>query len=113
MDWAALLNMLGPLQGILTSSVFDKALVSEALAAEILDAAQFREERKPMKKELFTIYEVDNGFLGELTSGGLVIGATLSEACSAAQAQVATAELLKGDMEQPTGKTQWQKIPQT
>ena len=65
-----------------------------------------------MKKQIFTIYKVDNGFLGELPGGGLVIGATLSEVCSAAQAQAATNALLQDDdaVEQDAGKASWQRL---
>lgn len=72
-----------------------------------------------MKKELFTIYQVDNGFMGETVAGGIVIGATMSETCASAQAHVAEQMLLGDDgptAEDPLNQrnkqaTAWQKLP--
>ena len=95
--------MLGLFTGILDAlgPELKAKMLTQAEEGAALDvarlAAKLEEERRPMKKELFSIYQVDNGFLGELQSGGLVIGATLSEVCAAAQAQAATAALMEDD----------------
>jgi len=48
-------------------------------------------------KTLITIKEADNGFVAEITGGGIVVGKTLSEICEAAQQAVATATLKNED----------------
>lgn len=70
-----------------------------------------------MKREVFTIFEVDNGFMGQVGQS-IVVGTTLSEACSAAQAQYAQNRVLQEEdeaaKEQPTiasiAKATWQKL---
>lgn len=91
--FTGILDALGP---DLKAKMLEQSVDNTSLDIARL-AAKLEEERRPMKKELFSIYQVDNGFLGELQSGGLVIGATLSEVCAAAQAQAATAALMEDD----------------
>lgn len=91
--FTGILDALGP---DLKAKMLEQSVDNTSLDIARL-AAKLEEERRPMKKELFSIYQVDNGFLGELQSGGLVIGATLSEVCAAAQAQAATAALMADD----------------
>lgn len=97
--FTGILDALGPelKAKMLEQGAENTALDVERMRIAMEQDARRRAERRPMKKELFSIYQVDNGFLGELQSGGLVIGATLSEVCAAAQAQAATAALMEDD----------------
>ena len=66
--------------------------------------------------EGFTVYAAANGYYAELAIGKLVIGATLSECCTAAQAAMAEHKIA-GDEEGPTKddplnqrNAQWNKV---
>jgi hypothetical protein len=114
MDWAALLQVMGPFADLVAPEFKTKVF------NEIMDNATLANaprERKPMKQELFTVYKVDNGFLGETMGGGIVVGASMSEVCSAAQAQVAASTILAGDdgdvptsATNPLKKASWQRL---
>ena len=47
--------------------------------------------------EVFTVYAAANGYYAELAIGSLVIGATLSECCNAAQAALAEQKIAGDD----------------
>lgn len=96
-----------------------EAMMSLKKAEMAAQIEAIERERRNMKKPMFTVFEVNNGFVAEFPGSGLVIGATLSEVCSAAQAQAATQALLRDDVEDgepsasnPLGlkKALWQKL---
>lgn len=126
MSLAAILAALGPLKNVLAPTVFEQMLRDVApphVLNEMADNAMLTNRaiadigRKAMKKELFTVYEVNNGFLAELTSAGdIVVSDTLSGVCSDAQAACA-ARAVAGDKEEDPvrelGKkaAAWLKLP--
>jgi hypothetical protein len=52
--------------------------------------------------EVFTVYAAANGYYAELAIGKLVIGATLSECCTAAQAAMAEHKIAGDEYDGPT-----------
>ena len=68
--------------------------------------------------EVFTVYAAANGYYAELAIGKLVIGATLSECCTAAQAAMAEHKIAGDDKDDgPTAadplnqrNAQWNKV---
>jgi hypothetical protein len=74
---------------------------------------------KPMadRIEVFTVYAAANGYYAELAIGKLVIGATLSECCTAAQAAMAEHKIAGDEDDGPTAadplnqrNAQWNKV---
>lgn len=61
--------------------------------------------------ELFTVYQASNGFYAKLKNGRTVVGVTLSEACTAAQAAAAEDRIESdGKDEEERKSTGWQKV---
>lgn len=54
---------------------------------------QEKEMAEPQGKEVFTVIEVANGYVANVRGGGMVVGATLSDVCTAAQAEAASVKL--------------------
>ena len=90
-------------------------MLKEVLPPEYLSEQQLRDVigDKPMKREAFTIYEVDNGFMGQV-GNGIVVGTTMSEVCAAALAQYTQNKVLQDAEEQPQMAAhevpKWQKF---
>lgn len=87
--------------------------------AATLDEMQYRrivkETPVPQDEELFKVYRAANGFYARMNDGQIVVGSTLSDACTAAQAQVAERVLLDNDddglnkvLAKPKGP--WQRV---
>jgi hypothetical protein len=85
-----------------------KLRLSQDFAAMAKPLSVFERFIKPIveanMKQIFTVYEVANGFVAEVEGGGTVIGKTLSETCDAAQAQTAHMKI-QGDDVAPKGST--------
>lgn len=80
-----------------------------------IDEMQYRRIVKeisvPQDEELFRIYRAANGFYARMNDGQIVVGTTLSDACTAAQAQVAERVLLDDDDSMPVKpKGPWQRV---
>lgn len=54
-------------------------------------------------KQLFTVYQIENGFYARMTDGSMVIGNTLSELCLAATAKATDIVVQKGDDDDDEG----------
>jgi hypothetical protein len=61
---------------------------------------------------LYTVYKAANGYYARTHNDAVVVGATLSEVATAAQAAVAEAELLRDELDEPKEMKvgAWEKV---
>jgi hypothetical protein len=124
MDISTLLAQLQPLIQTLHPAAYSellKGVLPPDVRNQIVDNAMMvsaqPKGKGAMKKPLFTIFEVNNGFIAELNLDmeDIVVSDTLSGVCSAAQAACA-AHAAAGDTSTPEQlltkvKSKWQKLP--